>query len=100
MGLVDKPASGASGGPVEVYHRSASGAPVGADPMALIERTPVGVVTLRAPGYRPVTPPPTPGWVKRRASRGARGQSLIVAVVALVVALAVIGAILAGVFWR
>jgi len=97
MRFADEPMSGA---PIEAYHRAASGAPVGADPMALIERPPVGVVTLRAPGYRPVTTPPAPGSAKRGASRGSRGQAWRVAVVALVVALAVIGAILAGVFWR
>ncbi|HUY79153.1 MAG TPA: hypothetical protein VMV29_20465 [Ktedonobacterales bacterium] len=94
MGFADEPTSGA---PIEAYHRAASGAPVGADPMALIERPPVGVVTLHAPGYRPVTPPPAVGSAKRGASRG---QAWRVAVVALVVALAMIGAVLAGILWR
>ncbi len=94
MGYADESASGA---PVEAYHVAASGAPVGAEPMALIERPPAGVVSLRAPGYHPVTLAPAPASARRKASKAPRGQAWLVAVI---VALALIGAVLAGITWR
>jgi len=97
MGYAEEAAPGA---PVESYHVSASGAPVGPDPMALVERPAVGVVSLRAPGYRPVTLAPTPATTRRRGQRGARGSALVVALVVVVVALAMVGAVLVGVLWR
>ena len=90
----------APGAPVEAYHVSVSGAPVGPDPMARVEQPVAGVVSLRAPGYRPVTLAPTPASAHRQAQRSEGGSARVVALVAVVVALAMVGAVLMGVLWR